>query len=108
MGLPTLWWKKSARQMMKEEEWSLIEELQYTQVTDERYQVILSRYKELHELQLEDKKLRSYVTGKLIDLGSTLGLAAMVMTHEMWTPIASNWAHSITGKITHNDVHLLS
>ena len=108
MGLPFLWGKKSERRMLKEEEWALLEELQLTQAETEKYRIILERYKELKEIQQTDKKLSSYVVGKIIDLGSTLGLATVVLTHETWAPLASNWSHNIAGKIfNHNDTHLL-
>ena len=95
--------KPSEYKMLKEEMRRLVEILRFSQPEDPTYKTAFEAYKQLRAQEIEYQKLRAYKVGRVIDVAGTFGLAAIVLTHEYWTPTTSSWARSLTRPFAHND-----
>lgn len=106
MNLP---WKKekSEHQMLKDEMKRLVEVMRHSSPEDPTYVTAFEAYRKLRAQELVYNKTRAYKWGRVVDIIGTFGLAGIVLTHEYWTPITSDWAHSLTRPFNHNDSGLL-
>jgi len=89
--------------MQRQEMWELLDVMRTHNPEDNEYKKAFEAYKELHKLEMEEAKLRSYKFGRVADILGTFGLAGVVLTHEYWTPVTSSWARNLTHPFNHND-----
>lgn len=104
-------WKEkmpSRRKLQEQEMWELIDIMRCHKPEEQEYKNAFESYKELHKLEMEESKIRAYKWGRLVDVGGTLLLSGLVMTHEYWSPITSSWKQSITHPFNHNNNNLLT
>ena len=107
MKLP--WSEKlpSRKKLHKDEMWELIDVMRNHKPGEPEYKSAFNAYAKLHEMEIEEQKLKSYRFGRVTDILGTFGLAGLVLTHEYWTPVTSSWARTISRPFNHNNQNLL-
>ena len=77
----------SRRKLQQQEMWQLIDIMLINEPTSEEYIQAFDSYERLHKLEMEESRISAFKWSKVVEIGTSVGLTAMILTHEMWTPL---------------------
>ena len=105
MDFSKIGWNRmpSRKKMRKDEMWELLDVIRTHQPEDQEYQDAFEAYKQFHELEIEESKLKCFVFGRAADILGFAGVVGIVLTQEIWTPVASSFGARLVHPFNHND-----
>ena len=99
----------SRRKMQQQEMWQLVDIMLVNDPSSDEYTEAFNAYERLHKLELEEAKLSAFKWSKVWELGSSIGLTTMILTHELWTPMTSTAKSMVLNQFkNHNNNNLLN